>query len=186
MLISGYSASARVSQPEILPGQERMILVSGHSSLWCWRLSPLKLPRNLQYLSETQLIVHAYADMHATTPTHTSPVFSFDFWLVCSPSTKLFTIQCLKLGGQPTKGHSSWQWCVSTTAGLKYRLALSLSVTPPSLPAVAGYSSHFSFWSTPVSFFVCPSGRGTAAKREGGGGGGVVFRRQPGVPCGSV
>lgn len=91
-------------------------------------------------------------------------------------------MQCLKLGGQHTKGHSSWQWCVSTTAGLKYRLALSLSLRNPSLaPSCCGILFSFFFLIDPC-FLFCLSIWERHCSQKRGREGGVVFRRQSGVP----
>lgn len=69
-------------------------------------------------------------------------------------STKLFRIQLLQREGHQTKGHNSWQWCVSTTAGLKYRLALSLyPLLHPQL--LLDTLPIFLLIKPSVSFFVC-------------------------------
>lgn len=100
--------------------------------------------------------------MYANIPTHCL----FFFFFLFSNSCSLPVESCL--------GYSTYNWGGGTKAKVTV-LALmcqhysrpeiqagSLSVPPPSLPAVAGYSSHFSFDRTPFPFLSVlykPSGR---------------------------
>lgn len=140
---------------------QRTILVSSRKQLMMLTTEPVKLP-------ETRSVYPRHNLLYTCMRTHPRKrLLSF-----VSDSNALPVQSCLR--------YSAWSWEGSTPkvtapgSDVSARqqawntgwLSLSLSVTPPSLPAVAVYSSHFSFWSTPVSFFICPSGRDTAAKRE--------------------